>query len=463
MVIGAITQVSFIYVAQGVLAVAIGIWLRYYSRIYPRIYLNTWSYSALFFFLHAASYSFLASSAHWPFFVHYFASLASSIGNNLHLVLALIGCYEATHDYPLRRVLFRNYIWLAIVLAVVTTSSFAYSRHVFLDNLIYRIALTELLTGITLPVAGGWLILSRSLRGIGSKFVGVCLALYGLAHFYNFITVVQTFFGAHVSPPPVFGLLEVILIALVGFGLVIWLLEDERERLHKVNQQLDRFLYSTSHDLRAPISSVLGLINVARYDVKDTTTTEYLNLIEGRVRKLDSVIADILALSRVHKPEPKYEIIDFNSLLKESVGDLKFANGAIPIEFRYQEKVGNEFWGDYNLSKMVVGNLLSNAVKYHSPEREHPYVEVTFEKKSDAVVFTITDNGEGIPAEHQDRVFDMFYRASTSSQGTGLGLFIVKETLARIHGTIQMKSFFGVGTSFTVVLEQNGEGEDRRR
>lgn len=106
------------------------------------------------------------------------------------------------------------------------------------------------------------------------------------------------------------------------------------------------------------------------------------------------------------------------------------------------------------MTKMVLGNLLSNAVKYHSRDRELPFVEVKFEKGDGSVAFTITDNGEGIPPEHQEKVFDMFYRASTTSQGTGLGLFIVKETLARIHGTIQMASHYGRGTTFTVSLEQ---------
>ncbi len=163
---------------------------------------------------------------------------------------------------------------------------------------LYRIAFTELLTGIAIPIAGVWLLFARSLRGIGAKFVGCCLALYGFAHFYNFLSVVQIQLGTDV-PTPVFGLVEVIFIALIGFGLVIWLLEDERERLHKVNQQLDRFLYSTSHDLRAPISSVLGLINVARYDVSDPKTNEYLSLIEGRVRKTRLGDRRYLALSRV--------------------------------------------------------------------------------------------------------------------------------------------------------------------
>ncbi len=343
---------------------------------------------------------------------------------------------------------------LAAIIGFASTTAFAYSAQAFFDHFLYRIALTELLTGIAVPIAGVWLLLARSLRGIGAKFVGCCLALYGFAHFYNFLSVVQIQLGTEVSPPPVFGLVEVIFIALIGFGLVIWLLEDERERLYKVNQQLDRFLYSTSHDLRAPISSVLGLINVARYDVPDPKTNEYLTLIEGRVRKLDSVIADILALSRVHKTEPKYEMIDFNSILHDSVSDLKFANGSIPIEFRYPEGASNQFWGDYNMTKMVLGNLLSNAVKYHSRDRELPFVEVKFEKGDGSVAFTITDNGEGIPPEHQEKVFDMFYRASTTSQGTGLGLFIVKETLARIHGTIQMASHYGRGTTFTVSLEQ---------
>jgi signal transduction histidine kinase len=103
---------------------------------------------------------------------------------------------------------------------------------------------------------------------------------------------------------------------------------------------------------------------------------------------------------------------------------------------------------------MVLGNLLSNAVKYHAPNKPDPYIQVDFEKTMGKVSFVVADNGEGIDKEHHDKIFDMFYRASENSQGTGLGLYIVKETLARIGGSVELDSKKGRGTTFKIILEQ---------
>jgi signal transduction histidine kinase len=451
-----VTQAAFMYLAQSFIGLAIAIVLRYFSRIYPRIYLTTWAYSSFFFGIHALAYTYLSYTFEGHFFIRYGASLTSAIFNNLHLGLLFLGCYEAIREKTIKRIHKRSIAIVAISLGIISTSAFAYDSQKFFMSFLYRIGWLEFTTAVSFTIAGSILILTRTLRGIGAKIVAFSFFLYGVTHGYQLSIYVRTFIGKSVNSPPIFGLLELVLIALTGFGLIIWLLEDERARLQKANSQLDRFIYSTSHDLRAPIASILGLINVARLELKEAQSFDYLRMIEGRVLKLDQVIADILSLSRVHKGELKYEIVDFNTLVTDSIADVKFISGSGPIQLRYQESAGNRFLGDYTLTKTVLGNLLSNAVKYHCPAlREQPYVQVNFYRTSGYVHFEIIDNGEGIPGEHQGKVFEMFYRASTNnSQGTGLGLYIVKETLARISGSIEMESKFGSGTKFKVSLPQ---------
>jgi signal transduction histidine kinase len=118
------------------------------------------------------------------------------------------------------------------------------------------------------------------------------------------------------------------------------------------------------------------------------------------------------------------------------------------------ESSSNRFLGDYGLTKMVLGNLLSNAIKYHSPQKPDPYIQVDFERTMGKVSFAVADNGEGIAEEHHEKIFDMFYRASENSNGTGLGLYIVKETLARLGGSVELQSQKGTGTTIKITFEQ---------
>lgn len=443
-------QTPFLYLAQFVLGLGIGIMLTYFSRVYARIYLKTWSFSAYTFCVHALSFAFLTSTVNSGPIVRTMAGLFSALFNNAHIVLMFIGVYEAIHHRAVRKNLSRMYLAAGVGLGAICAAAFAIDPNDF----IYQIGTLDLITGGSFVVGGCILLLTRNLRGIGVKIVASCFILYGLTHLYDLRAVVLFVMGEKILLPQLLGLIKIVIIALIGLGLVIWLLEDEQATLRKTNRDLDRFIYSTSHDLRSPVASVLGLITVARGEVRDGTTANYLRLIEDRVLKLDRVISDILNISKVKKHEPKYEIVDFNTLLADSINDVKVLADGKKIDIRYLESTSNRFLGDYTLTKMVLGNLLSNAVKYHCPTKPDPYIQVDFEKTMGKVAFVVADNGEGIDTAHHEKIFDMFYRASENSQGNGLGLYIVKETLARLGGHIQLDSKKGLGTTFRIVLEQ---------
>jgi len=443
-------QTPFLYLAQFVLGLGIGVMLTYFSRVYERIYLRTWSYSAYTFCVHAIAFIYLTSAFGSDPVVRTFAGLSSALFNNAHIVLMFIGIYEAIHHKALKKALFRIFLAAGIGLGAISAAAFAVDPRDF----IYEVGSLDFVTGISFVVGGIILLFTRDLQGVGVKLVASCFIAYGLIHLYDLRAVVLFVMGDKILLPQMLGIAKIVIIALVGLGLVIWLLEDEQVTLKKANRELDSFIYSTSHDLRAPVASVLGLITVAKGEVKDEAATNYLRLIEDRVVKLDRVISDILTISRVKKSELRYEIVDFNTLFADSISDVKVLAEGKNIDIRYMESSSNRFMGDYSLTKMVLGNLLSNAVKYHCPGKADPYIQVDFEKTMGKVSFMVADNGEGIEKRHHDKIFDMFYRASERSQGTGLGLYIVKETLARIGGSVELHSKPGTGTTFKITLEQ---------
>ena len=119
----------------------------------------------------------------------------------------------------------------------------------------------------------------------------------------------------------------------------------------------------------------------------------------------------------------------------------------------YSMAVGANNQTFHHQMKIVLNNLLANAVKYHNLDQPNPFIRVLFHRENDVVKIAIQDNGKGIAEANLPKIFEMFYRASLDTEGTGLGLYIVKEALSKIHGTIEVKSELGTGSTFTIILE----------
>jgi len=228
--------------------------------------------------------------------------------------------------------------------------------------------------------------------------------------------------------------------------------KGQNSHLEKTNAELDRFLYSTSHDLRSPLSSIKGLVNIARLETTDEKIQRYFAMMIDRVDKLDFFIKDIIDYSKNARTEIRTETVDFNSLLAEVTDNLKYIEGAASIHFQNQVMLAHTVEVDKNRLSVVLNNLMANAIKYHDPNKEKQWIDVHVTNSNGTVKVTVSDNGMGIDPEHHNKIFDMFYRGTFLSQGSGLGLYIVKETVVKMKGTIQVESAPGEGTSFLVTL-----------
>ncbi len=222
--------------------------------------------------------------------------------------------------------------------------------------------------------------------------------------------------------------------------------------LEKTNAELDRFLYSTSHDLRSPLSSIKGLVNIARIENKDEKLQRYFSMMVDRVDKLDFFIKDIIDYSKNARTEVKAEHVDFQALVTEVTENLKYIEGAESIAFQSQVALKHPVNADRNRLSVVLNNLMANAIKYHDPHKKDQWIEVHVSNSNGTIKLRVSDNGMGIDPEHHSKIFDMFYRGTFQSKGSGLGLYIVKETVAKMHGTIAMESTPGKGSSFIITL-----------
>ena len=227
------------------------------------------------------------------------------------------------------------------------------------------------------------------------------------------------------------------------------------DELSERNFELDQIMYKTSHDLRSPLSSILGLVNLAHLDSQAENHLVYLNKIEGRIKKLDEFIKSMLNYARVNRSEVFYEYVNLKGIIENCIQELEYLDNFSALSIKTEIK--NEtvsFKTDPLRIKIIISNIISNAYKYYNPAvKSRIKIEATILPEAVEIVFT--DNGIGIKKEYLNKVFDMFYRATEKSQGSGLGMYIVKQAVDKLKGTIKVKSTFGKGTTFRIVVPNN--------
>ncbi len=238
------------------------------------------------------------------------------------------------------------------------------------------------------------------------------------------------------------------------FGLYVNISHRKKaeEELQVRNEELDNFVYKVSHDLRAPLSSVKGLINLARLENESKNLNfPYIDNIEERIKNLDNFISDVLSHSKNLKLDLNVDKVNFEKIVAQCFNDLDYLKNAQNLEKNITIKC-RSFHSDAWRITEIFRNLISNAIKYIDTEKPTSKISICVEQKADILEIVMEDNGIGIPAERLPKIFDMFYRATESSDGSGIGLYIVKNAVNKIGGKIDIDSKEGIGTKFSILL-----------
>lgn len=229
-------------------------------------------------------------------------------------------------------------------------------------------------------------------------------------------------------------------------------LKSTLEELSERNFELDQLMYKTSHDLRSPLSSIMGLINLATLDREPEALQQYLLKIEGRVKKLDDFICSMLDYARVNRVDVNNQPVDLVGLAKNCIQELEYLDNFKKVKaviicdakslVRPLDKLR---------LKIIFSNIISNAYKYFNADVKS-FLRIKIASSDRAIRIQFTDNGIGIKEEHKDKIFNMFYRATDRSQGSGLGMYIVKQAVEKLNGTITLDSTYAKGTTIKIVL-----------
>lgn len=308
--------------------------------------------------------------------------------------------------------------------------------------------------------------------GAGSVMVAVRLGFNAIV-LINFLVYVITYLmpffnlvNSHVSVDDMRLInlhigMSLLSVSAAVIGRVITDLKNAKEeqlmvnrQLKTMNQELDSFVYSVSHDLSSPLKSVQGLINVMRLENDYSKTPEYMGMIEKSVTKLEKFIHDVLDYSRSSRKEVAEEDIDLKALIDEILENHQFMDSFDNIDFKIA-LAHESIKSDKLLVKTILSNLISNSIKY---QKGNGYgrssVEISARKNGKSVEIRIADDGEGIPANMVPRIFEMFYKGDQIARGSGLGLYIAKAASEKISARLKVESVYGEGSTFYLEIDQ---------
>lgn len=227
--------------------------------------------------------------------------------------------------------------------------------------------------------------------------------------------------------------------------------QEKAEIIERKNAELDSFFYRISHDLKGPISSLLGLHNLILLEITDQPSLEYFHLYQSQIQRINNIVMDLINLTRMNHDAETRTKINFNRLVEECIGSYHYLDGYDRIDFVVSIEKELEYVSESAIVNTILQNLIENAIKYIRLDVK-PYVGVFIYEEDGKLVIKVKDNGQGIRQEDQSKIFNMFFRATDRQQGTGLGLYILKRAIERLNGEITLKSQKNVGSTFVATL-----------
>jgi len=234
--------------------------------------------------------------------------------------------------------------------------------------------------------------------------------------------------------------------------------KEAEEQLLIRNNELNNFVYKVSHDLRAPLLSVKGLINLMRLENGEEVHENYIDMIETRVEKLDGFIRDILSHSKNLNTDVEIGEVDLKQIIESCFSQMQYHQNAQRIRKLVTVR-GAKMYSDAQRLQEVLRNLISNAIIYSSAERVNSFVKVKVRCGLNLCTIIVEDNGIGIKKAYQDKIFQMFYRANERVEGSGIGLYIVQQSIHKLGGEVLVESKLNSGTKFTLTIPNNAPNQ----
>lgn len=269
---------------------------------------------------------------------------------------------------------------------------------------------------------------------------------------FNFVTKDNKLIPVSCSFSPLYNVQGVstgILLVAKNISTLI----NARNQLQEKNEELSLFVYKASHDLKSPVSSMMGIMALINESQDIDELKMYMKMISECTVRLDTIIADLLVLGRITYGELEYEQVDIKPMIDDVLKSIEFIDGYkdIALNIVIDDSV-KSIITEKGLFQTILQNLIDNAIKYRRKGDEQSFINISVDSHEKGILIKIADNGIGIAEHQQANIFKMFYRATSASKGTGLGLYIVKTSVIKLGGNISFESTAGKGSSFKIYL-----------
>lgn len=232
-------------------------------------------------------------------------------------------------------------------------------------------------------------------------------------------------------------------------------------RSEKIHQELMTFMYKASHNLRGPVATISGLLNVAFLEIKEEASLRYICMLSERTKHLEFVLNELIAITKIKQEELSLAPVCFQSLVKQvcSLFEEDISRDGICVKCSFQ--IESLFTNDEKLIRGLLFYLVDNAIKFRN--NREPKIQIEVREQLNGVAIRVADNGPGISEAIRERIYEMYFRGHEKSTGSGLGLYIVNSIVERLGGYIHLQAQAGLGSAFTVYLPDAAYLEKQRK
>ncbi len=243
-------------------------------------------------------------------------------------------------------------------------------------------------------------------------------------------------------------------VGLFGICKDITEIKLAQQKLRATTSELETYIYKSSHDMHAPLSSILGLVNVSRLEIFDPVAVSYLQMIESQAKKLDSVRVEFIKAMHIKDATKLDEEIHVNALIGDILRDLRSKEGFSRLNIDVNVAPGKKLVSNIFLMRTILQNLIENSIQYQNYGEERSVLRIDLQQADNTTKIIIEDNGIGIDPSIHDKIFDMYFKSTESRSGSGLGLYLVKKAVEKLEGKLQLRSSPGQGTMVTLSFVQ---------
>lgn len=239
------------------------------------------------------------------------------------------------------------------------------------------------------------------------------------------------------------------MISLLNDGLE-QKVKDRTAQLQQAYTDLDTFFYRSSHDFRRPLTTFMGLAEVAKITVKDSFALDLFSKVRETAVNLDRMLMKLQSISDVGSEQFVAKTIVMASFISSVLDTYRLEIEAVGIKVITRNVHVKTFSGYPAFLKIILENLIENSIQFRSPS--NPSITIEVKEDEENITILVKDNGQGVEEEYQERLFDMFFRGNEQSKGNGLGLYIVKKAVEKMKGQVVLESTYRIGTQVTIWL-----------